>query len=102
MTREREIRTFFRLGLPGMTLRAPAPELVKRCACGKRISFNKSRCFDCQQEVLQELGDQIDSQDLLDAMLDRSFPEMRQEMLDSLKPYLKFKPKSLYAEVPAE
>lgn len=97
MTREEEVRTFMRYGLPGMTLMSSRRELVKRCACGRQISGNKARCMACQTEVLKELASQIDGQDLLDSMLARSFPEARQEMLNALRPYLSFTPGPLKA-----
>jgi hypothetical protein len=90
MNHEQATNVFLKHALPGMTLKAPSPPLVKRCGCGKQISGTRSRCMACQQEVLQELASQIDGQDLLDAMLGRSFPEMREEMLDALRPYLTF------------
>jgi hypothetical protein len=98
--RRRDIENFSRLALPGMTLLAKLPEpkpvevksLFKRCACGQKISGTRARCMACQQEVLRDLAGQIQDQELLDAMLDRSFPEMRDEMLRSLTPYLSFVP----------
>lgn len=98
--RRREIESFSRLALPGMTLlaRLPKPKpaevksLFKLCQCGQKISGTRARCMACQQEVLRDLAGQIQDQDLLDAMLDRSFPEMRDEMLRGLTPYLSFVP----------
>lgn len=102
-----DVENFSRLALPGMTLLAKAPDpnqvpvvmrsvypeqLDKRCLCGQKISGTRARCMACQQEVLRDLAGQIQDQDLLDAMLDRSFPEMRGEMLRDLTPYLSFVP----------
>ncbi len=51
--------------------------------------------MECQQDMLKELAGQIETQELLDAVLAQSFPEARKETLRALTPYLNFTPASL-------
>jgi hypothetical protein len=95
MTIQDERRIFFKYAVPGMTLKAAQPPLLKRCLCGRVISGTKLRCLACQQEILRDLASQIETQELLDAVLRQSFPEARKEMQRALTPFLKFTPAAL-------
>jgi len=53
-THERVTNIFLRYGLPGMTLKAPCPPLVKRCGFGRQISGAGLRCIAWQHEVLSK------------------------------------------------
>ena len=94
--RKRDIALFQQLGMPGMTLKAvdtpaaPPPPLVYRCECGKAISRTKTWCMFCLQIHLMEIGEQINSQELLDAVVARN--GHRGMTLEALKPYLKLMP----------
>jgi hypothetical protein len=96
----RAINTLGRLGLHGMTLQLskldppkldppPAPRpIVYRCACGKPISLNRNRCYACKQQLLIDLGEQVLTQELLDAVLSRN----ADISLEELRPHLQFTP----------
>ncbi len=71
---------------------APVHPLLWRCECGKRISKSRFRCLDCQQIFLMDLGSQIDTQEMLDAVLLRSAAGHEAEFLEQIRPYLKFQP----------
>jgi hypothetical protein len=84
--------------LPGMRLtpealtpkvEKPRP-IVKHCDCGRRISDTKQRCKACQDVMILDIASQIETQDILDAVLERSFPNDREAMFHLLKPHLKF------------
>lgn len=86
---------------PAETAVPPAPRpLVNRCPCGKRISDNRKMCLACYYDFLREIARQIESQEILDAVLGRNFPGAREEVLNVMRPHLKFlQPK---AEIAAE
>jgi hypothetical protein len=90
----RRVQAFYENAMPGMTLKQAPRPLQKRCAdgCGRPISQKRKRCMECQQVFLKDLASEVGDQDLLDAVISRCEPDVREEVYDGLKPHLSFTP----------
>ena len=93
------LKVFYQLGMPGMTLvrkepKPPEPEkqkpIIPRCACGQPISANRPYCRFCSELHIKRVAEKIESQEVLDQLLNDLEPGEREEALARVRPYLKF------------
>jgi hypothetical protein len=107
--RARAIATFYRHGMPGMTLlargiAAPPPVVLKPLPqpygichyklesgdeCGRHISRNKTRCGSCYHSALKVVAESLTPEQLAEFLKDMDGLD-RLEVLSTIRPYLKF------------